>query len=260
MLGETYNQNESKKQQYSPTVYSPYRMSNVEDSIDRSCINFTYWNNTLKISIAPKKPSNNDEVSFDYENAIAIYLNHTKARILHDEICKFQEDPEKYNSSGIPSGQGLITISNGKEFGIACPCIVIRKVDESGMPTSSYAYQIKNNYYYSIRNYDEKKGTFDKVTSDYANIELEQIKTLLMEYYKAMTGAIAYSVLDQNKYDTSRMSTKIDQIASKLGVQFGGAGGGGNYKSSTSAFNSRPATNYTSSTLDDISREMDERD
>lgn len=257
MLGDTYNQNEKK--QYRPTVYSPYRMSNIEDSIDPSCITFTYWNETLKISIAPKKQGNGDQVAFDYENAIAIYLNHTKARILYDEICRFQEDPVKYNSSGIPSGQGLITISNGKEFGIDCPCIVIRKIDENGAIVSSYAYQIKDNYYYSIRNYDEKNNTFDKVTTDYASIELEQLKTLLMEYYKAMTGAIAYSVMDQNRFDVGRTSNKLDQIAAKLGVQFG-SGNRSGFKSSVSAFNNRPATNYTSSSYDDISREMDEQD
>lgn len=259
MLGDSYNQNETKK--YSPTVYSQYKMSNIgENCIDPSCINFTFWNSTLKISIAPKKQTNGDEVAFDYENDIAIYLNHTKARILYEEICKFQEDPVKYNSSGVPSGSGLITISNGKEFGVDCPCIVIRKTDEAGIPVSSYAYQIKNDYHFSIRNYDDKNGTFDKVTSDYTQLELEQIKTLLKTYYEAMTGAMAYSVIDQNKYEAGRTSTKLDQIAAKLGVQFNNSKSGGGFKSSTSVFNNKPATNYTSSTLDDINREIDEMD
>lgn len=252
MLGDKYN-NENKKQ-YSPTVYSPYRMSNIQ-GFDPSIINFTFWNNNLKISIAPKKQG--DEVSFDHDNAISIYLSHVKARILYEEICKFQADPVKYNSSGIASGQGLITISNGKEFGVDCPCIVIRKVDESGNVVSSYAYQIKNDYYYVIRNYDETNNSFDKVTEDYASIELEQLKTLLMEYYKAMTGAMAYSVIEQSKYDNTRISNKLDQIANKLGVQFN-SGKGGYNKSSSSVFNSKPATNYTSSTLSEFTQEMDD--
>lgn len=257
-LGNTYNQN-NEKQQYHPTVYSPYKMTNAESVIDPSSLSFSFWNSTLKITIAPKKQLNNDEVAFDYDNAVAIYLNHTKARILYDEICKFQMDPEKYNSSGVPSGQGLITISNGSEFGYNSPCLVIRKIDESGATTSSYAYQFKTDYYYSIRNYNQSNGAFDKVTADYNNIEIEQLKTLLIEYYTAMCGAMAYSVIDQRKYEDSRVSGKLEQIASKLGVSFG-KNNTANKGSYSSVFNNRQATNFTSETLDDIARQMDDED
>ena len=103
-LNETYNsynQNAGKQQQYHPTVYSAYKMNNAESVIDPTSISFTFWNGALKISIAPRKQNTGDEVSFDFDNAISIYLNHTKARILYEEICKFQSDPEKYNNSGI---------------------------------------------------------------------------------------------------------------------------------------------------------------
>lgn len=258
-LGNNYNQNDNKgKQQYHPTVYSAYRMNNAESIIDQTAITFTYWNGALKISIAPKKPDTNSEIAtFDFDNSISVYLNHTKARILYGEICKFQENPGLYNNVGIPSGQGLITLSDGKEFGVESPCIVIRKIDQAGATTSSYAYQFKIDYHYSIRNYDQASGNFEKNTLDYNNLEIEQLKTLLLEYYTAMTGAMAYSVIDQSKFENTRTTNKLDQIAEKLGVQFGG-NKTGNYKSSHSVFNSSKPTNYSSSTLDDIEKQLEE--
>lgn len=195
------NQN-GKNEVYSPTVYSPYKMSNTTSEIDPGSLNFTFWQKSLKISISPMKPSSDpSDISFDHKNAVDIYLTHTKARILYNEICLFQSDPDKYNSSGIPSGEGLITISNGSEFGFDnSPCLVIRKINsENGKTTSSYAYQFKKDYHYSIRNFDESTGEFEKHLEEYQSIEIEQFKTLLMEYYTAMSGAMAFSVMEMNK-------------------------------------------------------------
>lgn len=248
-LGQSYNNN---KNNYSPTVYSNYKFNNGEATVDPSCLSCSFWNNMLKISIAPKKQTSGDEIAFDFDSAISIYLNHTKARILYGEIAKFLSDPVKFNSVGIPSGQGLVTIGSieGK------PCIVIRKINADGVTESSYAYQFKTDYYYSIRNYDETTADFDKITEDYKNIEIEQLLTLLQSYYEAATNALAYSVMEQSKYDQSRTNTKLELIANKLGVQFGKGGGGNTTKPAESIFNKKPATNYSSTTVDDITSQL----
>lgn len=258
---KNYNQN-GKNEVYSPTVYSPYKMSNTMSEIDPGSLNFTYWRNSLKVSISPMKPSNDpNDVSFDHKNAVDIYLSHTKARILYNEICLFQTDPDMYNSSGVPSGEGLITISNGSEFGVDnAPCLVIRKIDgETGKATSSYAYQFKKDYHYAIRNYDETTGNFDKHMESYQGIEIEQFKTLLIEYYTAMTGAFAFSVMEMGKYEKARNDTKLDAIANKLGVQF--KEGKNSNKSSNSFFNNNSgsqSSNYSSSSLDDINQQFED--
>jgi hypothetical protein len=71
-----------------------------------------------------------------------------------------------------------------------------------------------------------------------------------------MTGAIAYSFIEQNKYDNSRINTKLELIAEKLGVEFTG-GKYNNNKSSNSIFNTKEPRNFSSATLDDISSQMD---
>lgn len=252
-----YDQN--NKKEYKPTHYSNYRMSNIESTVDQTVMTFTYWNGALKISIVPLKPGSNAEnVAFDYDNAIDIYLNHSKAYILASEIERFMADPERFNSSGVPSGQGLITISNGKEFGIDCPCMVVRKIDEQGLPTSYYVYQFKNDYHFSVRNYDAKQGSFDKVTDDYADMEIYQLKLLLEEYYKAMTGAVAYSVVDANRYEQRKIMNSLNSICDKLGIQ--SYGNGGHTKSSTSVFANSKPTNYSSASLSSVDSIMYEEE
>lgn len=258
-LGSTYNNN---KQQYSPTVYSNYKMSNTKSEIDKTSISFTFWNNSLKISIAPMKATTDNSISFDFENAVAIYLNHTKARMLAHEIEMFMTDPKKYNSSGVPSGQGLITISNGSEFGVKGACLVIRKINAEGQVESSYAYQFKNEYYYSVRNYQEKDSKFDQCYEDYVSLEIEQLLTLLKTYYEAMSSAMAYSVVDSMKFDHSRINTKLELIANKLGIQMGKGGNGGQRQESYfnraagSSSNTGSGASYNRASVDDIANEL----
>lgn len=252
----TYNKQDDKKK-YSPTVYSSYRCNNAESEIDQTAVTFTYWNNLLKIGIFPKKQTNNDEVSFDMENGLQIYINHTKARIFAEEIKQFLMDPIGHNSCGIASNNGaLLTISNGSEFGKKAACLVLRKVDETGAIVSSFVYEFKRDTHFAIRNYEENStgGKFDRITEEYNSIEILQLITLLEEYYKAMTCAIAYTVVEQAKYDNTRITNKIEAIGEKLGVDFGSKRS--EYKSN-SYFNNTPSSKsgsqtFTSASLEDL--------
>lgn len=243
-----YNNN---KKQYSPRVYSQYRMSNTESTVDATSLNPSFWNNMLVLSISPKKETSDGSIAFDHENAAAIYLSHTKARLLYEEICTFQENPDMYSNVGVSSGAGLITLSNGKEYGVNCPLIIVSKINgESGQIESSYAYQLKEDYHYSVRNFDKDTSEFDKIYHN--NIELEQIKTLLMSYYESMTGAFAYSVIDNMKYDMSRINTKLDSCAEKLGVEYKGKGNYSN-KPSGSMFDKKEGRGFNkNSSIDAI--------
>jgi len=263
-LGNSYDNNK-KNNVFEPTVYSQYKMSNVESNVDKTTIAFHFWNNSLKISIFPMKANVSEgQVAFDYDNGISIYLNHTKARILAEEFKKFLSDPVMYDNSGVPSGQGLITISRGTEFGSSSPVIVIRKVDENGGVSSSFAYQIKEDYHFSVRNYSEN-GNFEKHKEDYRNLEILQIITLLEEFYKASSSAIAYSVYDQFKFEHNRQREWRNSVSAKLGIEIPGGNGGSRNYSSTSFFNNSSGSNtngpssvtsgstgYTRASLDDI--------
>ena len=262
-LGDTYNNNEKKN--YSPSVTSGYRFSNPDSNIDKTSLGFTYWNKLLKVSIAPKKETEGDTIAFDHDNAGSVYLSHTKALIFYKEIVKFLDEYVKGNNptnAGVSSGKdGLIYVCDGKEFNAEGPCLVIRKIDENGRCTSTYVYEFRRGIHTSVFNYVEKTSSFEARAYDL--IEVEQLANQLKEYYQAMTMATAYSIQETNKYDNSRIQTKLKVIGEKLGVEFKSNTSSSNRTSNSSYFSSAKASNqesgynglsasYGTGTLDDL--------
>lgn len=254
----TYNNNQNQQRNNQPNVdvYANYRMNNAESSIDQTCITFRYWKSNLCIGIFPRKNTGNDEVAFDLDNGITIYLSHTKARILKTELEHFLADPVKYNGSGVPSGQAVISISNGAEYGKNTPVLTIRKMNDNGETVASFAYEFHTNFHYSIRNFDGKN--FDKEFEEYNNLEIKQIITLLDEYCKAVTNAVAFTVMDQRKYSATRLENKIEALAAGLNIELPkGAAGQQKKYSGTSYFDQNPgrsgATGTTSGYAGNVS-------
>lgn len=253
------NYNNSKQKYQDPTVYSGYRFSNPTSKVDATSISCSFWRKSLKISIAPKKKSNDDTIAWDYDNAISIYITHTKARILAEEIKKFIKEPDKYNNVGVNSGSGVIVVANGSKYGTTNPVIIISKIDnETGKTESNIAYETNSdNYHYGLENFDDEKFTFSKTY--YNNLELEQLVTLLTQYYISMCGALAYSVVDEMKYTDNKMTNMLKGIAENLGVDTGYKKN--NYNSSNSIFNKDNKDNnnnpYSQSSIDDIESQME---
>ena len=260
-----YSNNSAKKQgPFDPTVYSPYKFNNARSAVDQTRLSIQFWNNSMRIMISPKAAdSPEDQPTFDDKNSISIYLNHTKARMLSYVIRGFIEDPAKFDNCGVTAGTSLLTISTGKEFNSKFPLIIIRKVSEDGSVSASFAYEIKGDFHRIIRGFDQSNGHFDE--QFYPNLELEQLITCLEEFYKAESRAIAYSVVDQMKFDNYRVNTRLSRIGEKLGVDMGMGQGGSGSSSSTSYFSKSNSSSssgsgsfggdtsaYESATLDDI--------
>lgn len=255
MAYNSYSNNKDANKPFEPNVYTAYRWNNAESNVDKTCMTTAMWKQMMKIGIFPVKENSGDNVSFDMENGLMVYLNHAKAKMFANELRNFLRDPITYNGVGVTSGQGIITISNGSEFGTKNPVFVIRKVDETGNVTSSFAYEVKSDYYFAIRNYTGGRE-FSKETNSYANLEIEEMIMVLEEYCKGMTYAVAYSMMDANKYNYDRALNRINSIAEKLGVETNRTSTrGSGFSSSTSFFNSAGSTSndgYSSATLDDI--------
>lgn len=257
-LGNNYNSGNNNKQNMRPTVYSGYKMTNLNSDIDKTNLTFTFWNGMIKISIAPlKEGSNSENIAFDYDNTDPVYLTHTKARMLYMDACDFQNSNGTFNSQGVPTGKGLIYFSNGSEFGKAGIFLVIKKVNaENGEVESSFTYEINSDLHFSIRNFDESTGSFDKVMRP--DLELEQFKTMLKTFYEAMTGAMAYSFMDYNRFDNSKIQTKLGLIMDKLGIESKGgsksSGGGSSY------FSGNKGGGKTSTGMNNGSQKMEDAD
>lgn len=253
--------NQQNNNQKSITVYSPYRFNNSESVLDPTCLTFSYWKNCLKVGISPKKNNTEgDYVSFDTDNGIYVYLTHTKARILSNELKKYLEDPDKYINRGIPSGQGLITISNGKEYNIDKPVLTIRKINEAGITTSAFAYEFKSDYYYAINNYISD-GSFVKVIDDYKNMEILMVIDILDSYIQAMTYAISYTVNERLNWNMSKIHEKLDALMEASGVKLKDNRSRGQFNSSSVFNNAGAGMNvggsnnelpFESSSMDDV--------
>ena len=244
---QTYNNNKGEMPKR-PTVSSPYMFTNTFSTVDPSRITFAFWNRSLKITITPMIGKNDDGVAtYDKDNAISAYFTHTKAYIMANEIRKFLSDPITYNSSGVISGETLVTISNGEEFNTAGVYLVIRKIDkETGKTLSSYAYQFRTDFYNSVRNYDQNSVQFTTEFEEYSNLEITQLLALLDSYVEAMTYAQAYAVIDSADYNYNQMMNRINDICACLGIeqkQKKPYNGGG-----TSVFNQKPSQNYVGTT------------
>jgi hypothetical protein len=250
---------DNNKKNYDPTVYSPIQFKNP-NGVDPSMISIAFWRGLMKISISPKnEPKPGDKYdTYDHENNIAIHINHMKARILYNEIENFLKDPDKLNSVGVNSGvAGLLTISNGKEFGINSPVIVIRKMDETGKVISSYAYEFNaNDYYTSIRNFNEKTLKYDSIPCP--NLELLVFQDALKSYYESASYATAYTVIDSMKFSNSRINTKLDLLLDNAGIKRqGGDNGGKSFFSRSAELDSGSSpTSRNQTTLDDFADEL----
>lgn len=210
------NNDNNKKEQYLPVYYSDYKAGNAE-GIDPSCINYSFYNRLLKISISPLKANNGNNIAYDHENAAEVWLTHTKARMLADQIRKVLAG--EISNGGVTTGKdGLIRFTDGKELGIPNYALIVNKVDENCNVVSGYAYEFKTKHHYAVENFDTKDAKHKK--QYYNTLEVQQLLDLLEQYYLSMTGAMAYSVMDGLRFKTNETVTKIDLVMSKLGVEY----------------------------------------
>lgn len=254
-LGSQYSNKEKGKKQTSVNVYSGFTFANADSEIDPTKLFPEFALGMLKLSILPRKiDSKADYPEYDRDAALSIWLSVYKAQLLLDDIRAFIADPTIGTSVGVDSGSGIICISDGKEFGYDNYCIVIRKINpDTGLPEISYAYQCKQHYHYTIRNYNSNTADFDKIYHD--NLELEMFCTLLEQYIAAMTNAQAYALMEQMKYNNSRTQTKLDGIMEHLGISYVGGGNGSSNKN-TSIFQKREGNNFNKSSIDDIDKQL----
>lgn len=260
-LGERNINNQNQKFS-SPTIASDFSFANSKAEMEKTLLYFSFWKGFLKISIAPfKEEDANGNASYDRDNAISAYIKPAKAQILLNEIRQFRKDlitGNPLNNYGINSGNALVSISTGKEFGYDKPCIVIRKINqENGYTEASTAYTFRDDFHFSIRNYSESEHNFTSEYDSYKGLELDMIETLLEEYIKAGTSAQAASYITKSAWERYCTNNNIEAIASKLGVDFNSRNKGTKY-SNNSFFNSgnnnskTTPKKYELSTIDDI--------
>lgn len=236
-LGDNTNQNKNELKERE--CLTRQRFYNAYSAVDPSTLQITYLFGMMQVKIAPlAKTATPEAPKYDYENQGKIFINHMDALKLSYEIGKFLADNTMYNNVGIVNNGGsLISISNGIEFGVTSPCLIIRKIGDDGEIVYTYVYEFNANSY-AIRNFDEETKEYDKYF--YGLVELEMFKITLDEYVKAMTAAMAYSINDTNRYDIARADARISAIHEKLGIEKPSNNRGGNGGGARTLFDSNP--------------------
>lgn len=233
----TYNNSNNSKKDYSPVTYSAIRFFNSESNIDSSSMSFSFWKGLLKISISPIKTGEGSNPEIDKDNAIDIYLTPIRASLLLKYISMYELDPHRYDNVGVSTNKGLIYITTGtKEFGVPDGrlFIVIKILDQNdGRIKSAIAYEFSKAQCYGIVNY-ENSDRYEKNTEFASNAELDLFCNVLRTYVESSSYAMAASVVENMKYDVSRMTTRISTIQEKLGIDTkSGYKNGGGYKNSS---------------------------
>lgn len=227
------NYENNDKRNY-PTVYSNMRMSNQE-GLDPSRLSFSFTlNGLLKLTITPIKGINdNGFAQYDTDNEAVAFVSYIKAKMLASEIRTYLANG-KFSSGAsafaINTKHGLLQIYDGKIEGVDGPLLAIIETNaDTGKVDAKYIYQFKTDYHYTITNYDEATGKFD--TNNYPDIEVEVFADLLEQYYLSCSNAIAYSVINSNRYNQERLNNDLEALKSKAGISTGGNNyrGGGNY-------------------------------
>ena len=214
------NNNGMRDRDFSPTVYSRIAFSNRESEVDKTKLEFSYWNGLLKVSISPYIPGSEE---IDRRASISLHLTITKAYELLKEIEQFEEDRKnEVNTNffyGVNTNKGLIGIGRGDEFGHPGSILfTIRRTDENGDTISSYAYEFKNSdFYYGIRNFDPNLKTYGY--SHHENVEIDLVKKQLENYINAMTMANGYGSVEALRYYTDNVYKSLNQIKQNLGIK-----------------------------------------
>ena len=218
-LGDNTN---NKKQNYEETYYSRMRFTNYED---KKMLSFSFWKGFLKIAISDIRESATG-AGIEYDEIGSIHLSPTKAHILKEQILQFRslEDSATTNKSfgvdtGIGENKNFIAIGNketSSEDDIQ-RTLFIGKVDINGNLLEGNQFNFNHKYHFGIEWKDLQAMEFDANYLD--NTELDMFIVLLDQYISAMSGAIAYSVMDLGRFNNSRLNTKIELVMNKLGIE-----------------------------------------
>lgn len=249
------NSYENNEKRNYPTVYSNMRMSNQE-GLDPSRLSFSFTlNGLLKLTITPIKGTNeNGFAQYDTDNEAVAFISYTKAKMLEKEIRNYLSTgtfSTGQSAFAINTKHGLVQIYDGKVEGVDGPLLAIIETNpNTGKVDAKYIYQFKRDYHYIITNYDESNGNFD--TNNYPDIEIEIFADLLEQYYLSCSNAIAYSVINSNRYNQERLNNDLDALKAKAGISTGGNSyrGGGNYFNRNNG--NVPPVNQTQNSYQDL--------
>lgn len=240
--------NYNNRRSNSINVYPDIKFTNTEpeNQMAPTSLYFSYWNNCLVFSIAPvEKIPGKDFVAANNERAIKCYLKYTKASILSSVIKRFIASDGAIKNEGVQSGDCIVGVSNGKEYGVESPCLFIKKANEKGDSIADeIVFICRTDLYSSISNFDNSTMKGDTNKEEYKYMDLEVVCKMLDEFVNSMTYAQAYAANNAYRNVNDDLLSMVNSIGEKVGIN--GFSSGNNYSSG------RSEATFTKGTLDDL--------
>ena len=239
---------------YENTYYSRLRFRDYDKKL---VLGFKFRSGMLVAEISQEKDN------FQYDSLVDIFITSTKAKILLNEIQRFEDDiatgiatPDK--GYGINAGLGDIvsvlafhtTESGGK-------AVLIGKVDGNGSYTKSVDYVFNSNDFHYGLEWNNISNM--EVSKKYYNdTEYELFKDAVRQFSEHSSGASGYAVADITKYDYRAILNKMNPIFDKLGIErTNNRNGSGNGASSNNYFmNSPESRGSTHKSYDEVDDEL----
>lgn len=212
-LGD-YNNNNSEQQMFRPTVYG-YSLYSNNSNTAKSRIAFSMWQKTIKISIERmiKEGSNGHMSEYDSKNPSVVYLTAPKALMLGELLAKYIKDPETFSGYGVSSARAFISINrvDGED---------ILQIDSvSGEDIREGEKYVINTKHPVVSGWRNGNRVYD---NDLFNaLDFVQIISQLKDYAKAMNNTIAFSVIDNNSWNTSWYRDALRKIAGASNINLG---------------------------------------
>ena len=219
-----------------------------------------YWNGFISLKFHPalEESKRTEQKIFDYDVAMSTALTPEKALVLVDAINTkilpaFKE--KKNASTGVPVGaDSLISVGVVVKDDVPTAYVGLYKsLDETTKKPESYIlYNLRSGY--TVDDYDAETGNF--TVTEQVPQELVLFAETLKASVGALTNANAHTSRTVDRWFREQMTSKLNEIGGKLGIEgnsFGGGGGGSFNRKSDVFANSSSSKSSSDVNLEDAS-------
>lgn len=202
-----------KNNTYGPTFTN-------EDAMKRMAVN--YWNKNMTIEINDGNKDKDGIFKATSNTGVKLIITSTTASALlaaGEEIYDLIKEGKEFTSIGVPCGiqtSNLIEFSNGKNIGLpeGLYLVIYKDIQDDRIAKGFTAYPFTNKVF--VRDYNYKNG--QAKTEATKILEFKDFLTILKEYSKSMSMAMAHAVKEGSKYEKMSNIKTLSVIAAKLGI------------------------------------------
>lgn len=203
------NNNGNNNKNYDNTYYSNLKIRNYNNHL---ALKIEYRSGLMKISIQKEADQ------YKFEELISVNLTAKKAMILVHEMDQMEQCEEEGKAFGVMVGLANTQTAIAFQNVNGVKHLRIAKIDSNdGSVKDQKAFEFQNNSDTGMHwtNFDTMKYSQDIVN----DVDYVMLKTAIADFARAQSGATAYGHLYLNRYSENVLTTKVNAIMDKLGIE-----------------------------------------